>query len=695
MSPDAIDELASPEPGSEQDYSIMAEEKNERSSTEEKTPERASSDSKSTAKSNAKDPSRPRRKKARRACFACQRAHLTCGDERPCLRCIKRGLQDQCHDGVRKKAKYLHDAPTEALMPGFTSNYHLSGSHSMPSVAGVATVGGNGMPVSQSGNYYQNLPGSYPLYSPTGQQTQMTAQMMDNTNLVGDMPAPTNVSSPTQFQSTSRQQLSPIQDIPPTMDQSSTLGSAGNPSFDSAFFDPNDPSLYNFNISDLNFGNHYGALEFGMLGQMSGALNTPDVEALGSMGQQHAGSLSYDSTAGYPAANFPYNQRYQPWQTAQRIGSRQGSTTNLWALQNNGTDAFAVADTTASIPGASPHSSSQDFSAGYQSQTVSPETQFVQPDQSHQQTELLRQSLSQAQQQTRKQAPFPNDVGQTGFKKRRRDTSEIYSSVHAPYPYTQGFHGLTAFLQKRFPSNKVLRIAKALASIRPSFISCNKNLNHDDLIFMEKCFQRTVWEYEDFIASQATPTVIFRRTGEVAAINKEFSLVTGWRRDVLLGKEPNLNINTGSNSSSGTQTGSSTRGAVTPRMPQVDNDPGRPQPVFLAELLDPDSVVQFYEDFAELAFGASRASIIGTSCSLIMYKTKDDPGWGPEDRLTEDGERIKKQNGNKTEPLMKSEAGVNAFGDRDGKIEASMCWTVKRDVFDIPMLIVMNFLPVV
>lgn len=28
---------------------------------------------------NSKDPSRPRRKKARRACFACQRAHLTCG----------------------------------------------------------------------------------------------------------------------------------------------------------------------------------------------------------------------------------------------------------------------------------------------------------------------------------------------------------------------------------------------------------------------------------------------------------------------------------------------------------------------------------------------------------------------------------------------------------------------------------------
>ena len=28
------------------------------------------------------------------------------GDERPCQRCIKRGLQDACQDGVRKKAKY-------------------------------------------------------------------------------------------------------------------------------------------------------------------------------------------------------------------------------------------------------------------------------------------------------------------------------------------------------------------------------------------------------------------------------------------------------------------------------------------------------------------------------------------------------------------------------------------------------------
>lgn len=39
----------------------------------------ATNGQRSGQRSSAKDPSRPRRKKARRACFACQRAHLTCG----------------------------------------------------------------------------------------------------------------------------------------------------------------------------------------------------------------------------------------------------------------------------------------------------------------------------------------------------------------------------------------------------------------------------------------------------------------------------------------------------------------------------------------------------------------------------------------------------------------------------------------
>jgi hypothetical protein len=81
MSPEPGDGSASPDPesGSEDESGIMAEEKTARTSADEKSPNRAGSGSKPSTKSNAKDPSRPRRKKARRACFACQRAHLTCG----------------------------------------------------------------------------------------------------------------------------------------------------------------------------------------------------------------------------------------------------------------------------------------------------------------------------------------------------------------------------------------------------------------------------------------------------------------------------------------------------------------------------------------------------------------------------------------------------------------------------------------
>jgi len=60
---------------------------------------------------------RERKKKAGRACAACQKAHLTCDDGRPCKRCIKKGCPDDCVDGARKKAKYLQEVPDERASP--------------------------------------------------------------------------------------------------------------------------------------------------------------------------------------------------------------------------------------------------------------------------------------------------------------------------------------------------------------------------------------------------------------------------------------------------------------------------------------------------------------------------------------------------------------------------------------------------
>lgn len=553
----------------------------------------------------------------------------------------------------------------------------------MPNAAGAQPTGTTGMAVSQPGMYLpQANPGAYPQFNAVAHQGSVAPQAMTNSSVSNDFAQP-NMETPAQYQTTSSQQVSPTQ-MTENVDGQSTLGSASNPTFDPSLYDPGDPSLFldPSVISDLNFGNHYGALEFGMLDQMSSAvLGSADMDGLNSMG-----SMSYDGTPGF-TPGYGLNQNFQSWNTIPNSGSRQNSmNNNFWGMQSNGMDAFAVGEHSGSLTGASPHSQSQDYNnTGYQSSTASPEQQLVRPDE-NQHNDLLRQSISQAQQkqQTRK-GVFPSDPAQAGLKKRRRDTSEIYDSVDAPYPYTQGFHNATAFLQKRYPTTKTLRIAKALSNVRPSFISCQKNLTREDLIFTEKCFQRSLVEHEEYLNHYGCPTLICRRTLEVAAVSKEFSLLTNWRRDVLLGKEANLNVNV-DGSGSGTHTGTSSRGAMTPRVPNTDIDTGRPHGVLLAELLDEDSIVKFYEDYAEVAFGSERDKIVGETCSLMKYKTKDDPGWGTDERAVDNA----KQGKIKQESLMRGEAGMNALGERDGRIPCGLCWQVKRDVFDMPMFIVLN-----
>jgi hypothetical protein len=585
-------------------------------------------------------------------------------------------LQDHCHDGVRKKAKYLHDAPADALIP---NTYNQNQNQNQMSQSTSAT---ESTPVAQSSSYYQ---------TPVGGQTFAN---FGHTPSVAPINSPSNAESPMvhpnpyapqqnmaqPFPTTASQQMPPPQEPVSSMAHTSGDPKPGQP-FNAPFFDPADPSLFNFDISSLNFGNHYGALEFGMLGHMSsGAVETPDTEN-GMMT-----SMPYDPTNSNYSATFPYgNTGYTDWQR-NTDGTRQNSSGQVFSItgdssfdgQLNFPNAFAIGEN-GSISAASPSAANMmDFSTGYGTSPVASGPHMLRDSSQqysrHQPKPHIRNSFS------------ANDINhpRPAHQRKRRDPSDIYTSVTAPYSYTTGFHALTACLQRLYSPQKTARIARALAAIRPSFISCTKQLNVDDLIFMEKCFQRTLFEYDDFLTAYGTPTLILRRTGEVAAVSKEFSLLTGWSRDVLLGKDANLNINIGN--ASGRQTGTSTRGTATPRAQSNADTAGRLQPVLLPELMEDDNVIDFYEDFAKLAFGDSRG-VMMKPCKLLKYKTKEDPGWSA-DLL---GERENRhRNGKPVGPLISGESGMNSLGDRDGKVSCMFCWVVKRDVFDIPMMIVMN-----
>ncbi|KAI9835855.1 MAG: hypothetical protein M1819_001753 [Sarea resinae] len=769
MTPEAEDGSPSPDPNGDSEPNDMAEQKEAQNDGADVNGPNGNGQK----ASNAKDPLRPRRKKARRACFACQRAHLTCGDERPCQRCIKRGLQDACHDGVRKKAKYLHDAPNEALMPGAGNQYNRinairNGPALPPQAQDPSSLNPQGgyLPPGQPGNP------TYGVYPSNQGQAQMPPPMQESIIDPNSFPSQSPISP--SFPAGANQQTPPMRNLPGSVPQSAASNATQNQNaFGGPLFDPSDPALFNFDLSSLNFGNHYGALEFGMLGHMSsGAAETPPGEN-GPM-RSHHGSVAGTDYAPQGAGASTYNNGHHnppnyifgqesmggDWQVQGGPGSRREHHTRPHA--------YAIGAGPSSLESTSPAASPQAMMPGFEHSPTGPgyyhsnnhqqpmynrQGQPTQQQQQHQQQQQQQQHHQQQQQQhqhqhqqqqlqQQQQQHQQQNMNSKGLTprlqfhaiagKRRRDPSTIYETVKQPYSYTMGFHKLTAFLQRRFSPQKTLRIAKALASIRPSFISCTKTLNRDDLIFMEKCFQRTLWEYEDFINACGTPTIVCRRTGEIAAVGKEFSILTGWKKDILLGKEPNLNVNTGGAS------GGSSRGMNTPRNADsngaattkldgaLDGDISNavhPQPVFLAELLDDDSVVDFYEDFARLAFGDSRGSVM-TRCKLLRYQSQDDfarppsiaedasnpgPTNGPDDNqlhLANSNDEFSvplHQRGGKRgslgnngfqqhmqRPDISGEAGMNQLGDRDGKVDCSYCWTVKRDVFDIPMLIVMN-----
>ncbi|KAJ2788541.1 Transcriptional regulator of nonfermentable carbon utilization, partial [Coemansia guatemalensis] len=164
------------------------------------------------------------------------------------------------------------------------------------------------------------------------------------------------------------------------------------------------------------------------------------------------------------------------------------------------------------------------------------------------------------------------------------------------------------YISGRMGRRDILRVSRAIAHFRPSLVALLRNLTHEDLVFMEKSFQRAMLEYEKLIGFVGTPTVVWRRTGEIALVGKEFSILTLWDRQELV---------------------------ATNR--------------FIFELMDAESAVVYWEQFAVHAFENSEHAVM-SECRLVR------PDGSP--------------------------------------VPCAFSFTIKRDLFGIPMAIVGNFLPI-
>lgn len=610
---------------------------------------------------------RAKRKKARRACFSCQRAHLTCGDERPCNRCVQRNLTDTCQDGVRKKAKYLNDEDSPAAMNN-PPNHHASAMR-------------------------QVIP-----QQNTGQQT--THYDMDP-------------SMPRTMEDKHPMHINP-QQRPGLYEGDHATGGWF------ASLAPDMGIAFNSNYARGEFAsiNHITAGQLPGSATGTGGVRTPDNHSVSgfSPSQQNFMALGHNDSmidwAGQSRSNS--------------TGAGMGGNPHAYTI-GTGPGSIATPSPEAGSPQAHPQQGSI-----YNTLTGSPGNNngasFYRKHQHASQQQLEQENRQRGLAQYSHHNPHnthnhTSHFQHQGHMRRRNpqaDPSQVYHTVTEPYSYVQAYHRLFAAMESRFPKKDQLRIARAFSAFRPSFIASIQKLTREDLVFQEKCCQRAIHIFESSLPNIGTPTLVCRRSGEVVVVGKEFCMLSGWPKEVLLGEKPNINTNVPhakddeeaarvgrirqrlqnqfSNGNGRGGNDDSKDGDEAANGPDQGSSRPKPagHPVFLLELIDDESVCEFYEKFSQAAFADSTAKIT-SRCRILKYKPpapappppNDDDEIDVEDEAKDAGVKQRTNgNGNKTNGKRPNDILGSAT-----TIECMVCWTLRRDTFDIPMLIVMNFLP--
>lgn len=176
-----------------------------------------------------------------------------------------------------------------------------------------------------------------------------------------------------------------------------------------------------------------------------------------------------------------------------------------------------------------------------------------------------------------------------------------------PFEYPRSHKVLLGNLKQRLSQAQYQMVCSALSRIIPSITSITMALSEDDLTFSEHCFNRMTLEYEKFLGMVGTPSMLWRRTGEIVAVSREFAYLAGWSADQLVGYK------------------------------------------YIFDIMTADSIVQYFNAYADVALDG-QGNTVFQRCELLNQKHQP--------------------------------------------VQCTYCFMMKRDVFDLPILLVGNFLPV-
>lgn len=199
-----------------------------------------------------------------------------------------------------------------------------------------------------------------------------------------------------------------------------------------------------------------------------------------------------------------------------------------------------------------------------------------------------------------------------------------------PYNHVNGYARLNKWMEQNASQASRRRILKPLSIFRPAFRAVAQSLTNVDLIYIEEAFERLLLDYDRVFSTQGIPACLWRRTGEIYKGNKEFAELVGVGIEAL--REGRCTI---------------------------------------YEFMQEESAVNYWEKYGAVSFDPGQKAVL-TSCVL---KTK---GAGNHD---------KKQIYDETSKNRQQEDKKDAF------VSCCFSFTIRRDAWSIPCLIVGNFLP--
>lgn len=413
---------------------------------------------------------RPKRRKAARACTNCQRTHLTCDDNRPCERCIKRGCADSCMDGERKTPKRTR----------FKNN--------------------------KSSNYFEYATDLLASQGPQGtlalSQHQPQLHHLQHSNI-----SPNNVSD---SRITDFSKLLWIPESPEPTQPKMHLSDA-HLHYEHSEIRADSSSLNNSALKRENSDPYCSPTKHQFTSHISFS------ESPGSNDHSHC-LESFQLVPGYyrPIESFPL-----PFQSP-----LQSYFESLY-LPKKGFEEYSVMSAMLDRRGeegeeersdtqhASDTSNEYDMLPGSNDEVSTNAMPWM---------ELLTNPFVSAHNEPSRRFSYNYE---------HTDPSEVYKRVTEPFPNRQSFYKMIQFLKDRLDQAQYNRLTSSLSKLKIHFDSISRPLSTDDNLFVEQSFQRSLFEEEKQFALTPVPCLVWRRTGVVTAVSPRFIKLTQWTEKEL------------------------------------------------------------------------------------------------------------------------------------------------------------------